>query len=75
MRMWRNEALKYVYCPTGRDELYDLTNDPGELKNVVSELPYTDALSECRRLMGSHMAEIRDPLSPPDFSWPAVRWG
>lgn len=69
MRMLRDKRFKYVYSPSGVDELYDLENDPGELRNLICE---AETISERDRLMNQMtevMKEIRDPLSGPTYTW------
>ena len=33
----QDRYFKYIYNENGKDEFYDLVNDPNELKNVISE--------------------------------------
>lgn len=48
-RMVRDARWKYVWNATAEDELYDMTNDPGELQNLAAESRWQD---ERRRLRG-----------------------
>jgi arylsulfatase A-like enzyme len=68
-RMLRDRRWKYVYNPVSRDELYDLTNDPGEIVNRADDADCAEVLQRMRQRMGEWMAEIKDPLSPPLFAW------
>ena len=48
-KMVRTKEWKYVHDPMGDlDELYDLTNDPWELRNVAEAAGNRDVLSEMR---------------------------
>ena len=61
-RMLRDQRWKYIWNPTAEDELYDLQEDPGELRNLAYE---PEAASELTRLRGrvvEWMAETGDPL-------------
>ncbi len=50
--------IKYVWrFHTGEEELFDLVNDPHELKNVVHEKKYRKKLQELRQAMISHLSE------------------
>lgn len=50
--------VKYVWrFHTGEEELFDLTNDPHELKNVVGKKRYQTKLLELRHAMAEHLAE------------------
>lgn len=53
--------IKYVWrFSTGEEELFDLTKDPGELVNVVTEKKYRKILSELRNEMINHLSERGD---------------
>lgn len=59
---WRglvSKKWKYVFCETGREGLWDLENDPGELRNVAAEQP-----AECaamRRKLLDLLRATREP--------------
>ena len=57
----RNERWKYIqYLELpGMDELYDLKNDPYELKNLVADAGSTKALNEMKREMQRLLNETR----------------
>lgn len=74
MRMWRNERWKYVYAPAGKDELYDLINDPGEHRNLIDDATVCEIVGALKTAPTNEMKRIQDPLSPPDFRWSDVRW-
>jgi len=68
-RMVRTRRWKYVYSPHDADELYDLENDPGELKNLVEDRSCAAVLSEMKaRLLGWNDA------TADMFQWQWVRW-
>ena len=56
---------KYVYRPGDIDELYDLTMDPDELRNMAGEPACQVALADLRRRLAAWMRETADPLPPP----------
>ena len=61
-RMLRDRKHKYVWNLTAEDELYDLTQDPGELCNQAVNLKYRDVLSVLRHRLLMWMEETHDPL-------------
>lgn len=68
-RMLRTHTRKYVYNPSAFDELYDLTGDPGELRNLVDEPSSAATLVEMREQLHERMQAINDPLVSPLFDW------
>ncbi len=67
-RMVRTERWKYVYTPNSRDELYDLQEDPTELRNLIADPAYGEVLREMEaRLLGWNDA------TNDMFQWPWVR--
>lgn len=57
------EGLKYIFTPGDQDELYDLNDDPGELKNRIHDDAYA---TEKRKLQERMILEARhnkDPLA------------
>lgn len=64
-RMVRTREAKYVYTPHGEDELYDLNEDPFEMRNLAG-LPEAETLeTKMRQLTIRWMQETNDPL----FGW------
>ncbi|MFW5870349.1 MAG: sulfatase-like hydrolase/transferase [Candidatus Sumerlaeota bacterium] len=61
-RMIRDYRYKYVYNPTAFDELYDLQEDPGEIKNLIDEPEMRDELKRLRQRLWDWMGDIHDPL-------------
>jgi len=55
-------ARAYLHRP--REELYDLTNDPDEAKNLAADAEYRDVLERMRREMESFRTRTRDPWLP-----------
>lgn len=50
--------IKYVWrFHTGEEELFDLTKDPMELRNVAGEKKYRSKLAEMRQAMVEHLSE------------------
>ena len=61
-RMVRTRTHKLVYNRTDIGELYDLVNDPWEMRNLI-DLPETCALqTELLERMRTHMVRLDDPL-------------
>ena len=46
-----------LYTSTGTEELFDLSKDPHELKNVVTDKKYKQQLNELRQAMIDHLSE------------------
>jgi arylsulfatase A-like enzyme len=61
-RMLRDPRFKYVWNAAAEDELYDLESDPGEVRNLATDLAYVDELARLRRRLVDWMEAIRDPL-------------
>ena len=65
MRMLRTNEWKLVrhYRARELDELYDLKNDPGELKNLYKDTSYRDARARLQQRLDDRMKAIDDPLA------------
>jgi len=63
-RMIRTERYKYVHFSSGenREQLFDLQNDPGELRDLKTDAAHAAALAEHRALMNQWLRDIGDPL-------------
>ena len=59
-RMVRNREWKYVWNTSGEDELYNLKEDPGELRNLVEDPAYKGELARLRRRLVQWMEEVND---------------
>jgi arylsulfatase A-like enzyme len=52
------------------EELYDLSNDPGQTNNVAAKPEYAEAQKKLRRVLDDWMTETGDPrLKPEDDRW------
>ena len=60
----RVSGFMYARYATGEQELYDLTNDPFELRNVAAEPGYASVVAQLR----AQAQALCVPL-PPGFSW------
>ena len=50
--------IKYIWnFYTGEEELFDLSKDPGELRNLVSEKHYRSRLYQLREEMVKHLSK------------------
>ncbi len=68
-KMVRTREYKYVHDPMGdKDELYDLVNDPWELRNVVDDPAHAQMLHDLRLRLAnwSIMTEDGRPVPLPD---------
>ncbi len=64
MRMVQDDRYKFVYHPTGSThELYDLAEDPGELKNLISNPALADVLTNLKNLLAESMTAAGDGLA------------
>ena len=57
---FRTREWKYVFVPYGRDELYDLINDPGECVNLAGRSENRPALRDMQDRMARRMEQTRD---------------
>ncbi|MGH2367556.1 MAG: sulfatase-like hydrolase/transferase [Chloroflexota bacterium] len=62
IRALRTERYKYVYYPFDRDELYDLQEDPWELRNLIDEPSLQPVLAELRARLVRRMEQADDVL-------------
>jgi arylsulfatase A-like enzyme len=58
MRMFRDERFKYISSSHGREELYDLIEDPGESRNLAGSEP------SVQREMSERLREWERALDP-----------
>ena len=50
--------MKYIwFIHTGEEQLFDLSSDPGEQKNLSGNSRYADRLVEMRKAMVDHLQE------------------
>lgn len=61
-RMFRYKKYKYVFNSSGIDELYNLEDDPHEIKNLVLVDEYSDVLKDIKQQFCNFMAEYKDPI-------------
>jgi arylsulfatase A-like enzyme len=55
--------IKYIYYAyDGREELFDLTNDPKELRNLASDPALSETLRHWRHLMVERLTERGEPF-------------
>ncbi|MBC7330505.1 sulfatase-like hydrolase/transferase [bacterium] len=59
-RMVRDREWKYVWNASGEDELYNLKEDPGELRNLAQEPVYKEELARLRKRLVQWMEEVND---------------
>ena len=61
-RMVRTANAKFVYSPHGTDEIYDLEQDPHELRNLVADPSAARLARELEAEMLAWMQRTQDPL-------------
>lgn len=66
------EQYKLVINLHYTDELYDLSNDPGELHNLILNTKYSDIREELHRKLMDEMNRSRDPFRGP--VWEERHW-
>jgi arylsulfatase A-like enzyme len=61
-RSIKTDEYKYVLNSTDKDELYYLTEDPYELKNVIDDERHSDVLRELRMRLYKELERCGDPI-------------
>lgn len=67
-RMVRTDSWKFIYNPCAEDELYDVTSDPGELRNVANQLGYKHVLRHMKARLVTWLERTNDTIAEDD-SW------
>lgn len=62
-RMWRRKDFKLVFNASDVCELYDLKNDPKEMRNLIDDPKYRSVKKEMMQEMYDEMMRINDPLA------------
>ena len=65
LRAWRTQDWKYVEAPGGDDELYHLSEDPGETLNLAADPEYAAVEQRLRKALYAWTRDSGDP-------WPEV---
>ena len=62
-RMLRTKQYKYIkYAENKAEELYDIQNDPGEMRNLAPNTQYAEVLERHRKLFAEYLAATDDPF-------------
>lgn len=62
-------AFDLCFSKRPAEELYDLTNDPGQIDNVAAKLEYASQLAKLSARLHQRLAELGDPrASDPDYA-------
>ena len=71
-RMVRTSRYKYCIYDSGknREQLVDLKNDPGEMKNLADDKDHTEILSEHRRILRDWVKSTGDTIGS-EYLWMA----
>jgi arylsulfatase A-like enzyme len=62
-RMVRTDRYKFVYNGPDRNELYDLREDPHELRNLVEHPHYADVREDLQARLTAWMRDVDDTLA------------
>ena len=65
MRMVRKGDWKLIFDVLGRGQLYNLKDDPAELKNLFGQPPYAQTQSDLTAELLVWMMRVQDPLPMP----------
>lgn len=60
VRAIRTPHYKYTFNPAGSDELYDLQNDPHEMKNLIKVAEFKSILTDLRTRLSVHLKSTND---------------
>jgi choline-sulfatase len=77
----RDGAWKYIRCPADPEQLFDLTNDPGERRNLAGDpraaeiLAHFRALADARWDLAAFDAQVRDSQARRWVVYEALRAG
>ena len=65
-QMIRSDELKYVRLKNGKEYLYDLKNDPSELKDLSQATQYQTSIQQMRKQMDQWLSQtpVRLPTQP-----------
>ena len=64
-----NEVQSRFFEPQGAEELYDLSQDPNETRNLAQLPEYQKELKKLRKLLFNHMEEMNDLGIFPEYVW------
>ncbi|MFB0545507.1 MAG: sulfatase-like hydrolase/transferase, partial [Anaerolineae bacterium] len=56
------DGYKYIFTPGDQDEVYDLNQDPGELRNLVEVEAYQEKVESLRWQLMQTAAQVGDPI-------------
>jgi arylsulfatase A-like enzyme len=62
IRTIRTPDFKYCWNPVDTDELYDLKNDPFEMKNLIDLPQYGSTQKELQQRLLTYLRNVEDPL-------------
>ena len=58
----RSDGMKYIWSPGDFDELYDLNNDPAEIRNLIDDEAFSSRRDEMIALLKEQVVRYRDPV-------------
>lgn len=65
MKGWKSIRVlgyRYIARENGNEMLFDLKKDPGEYRNVASEVEYAEPLGDCRHRLIKRLIEAERPI-------------
>lgn len=74
-RMIRTRRWKYIWNPTDVDELYDLENDPAELRNLIAHPGMAEVLATMRLRLLDELVRCGDGIVQNDWLRNQLRSG
>jgi choline-sulfatase len=74
-RMLRTDSLKYVVYSEGRlrEQLFDLAEDRGEMRNLAVAKEHGARLADCRKRLAAWCESSGDPFKVPPADAPVIR--
>ena len=69
VRTIRTPEFKYTFNPAGDDELYDLKNDPHEMRNLIDDVQYKATLTHLRDRLFAHLKQCDDKQAYDLMTW------
>jgi choline-sulfatase len=56
------DGYKYIFTPGDQDEVYDLNQDPGELRNLIEVGNYQELVQHLREQLMDTSTQVSDPV-------------
>lgn len=69
-----SDSYRFIHYADGSEELYDLKNDPLELKNVVKDSHYRRTVESMRSYLPKTVAQEAPGLEAYEYDWRRYAW-